>query len=479
MHPYISKAITASRNFLAAAGQTTVDRLVEAVDYMTHEENGSIWGDADDILSPNNTGLWIGAQGAMESYLFGRNAVCTGGSGTGKTSTLIYPTLLNAYRRSYIIHDPSRKVYHDTSAALAENGYSVYLFDTSDTLHSDSINFLDYIGSPADINKLSAQIVATTLGNSASDPYWSIAAGSLLRLLLGLVLQNPDRKMHNMANVIHLLRAFAGGNAKGLDRYVVRHATPEQLMEYKAWISGAEKTTSSVVMSLSAALEAYSNPNIQRLTSTTTVDITSFRKNPSVLFLRNATMDAKANAPILSILMELFMKCFMSEEGEKGLPVSFLIDEAPGLAPLPSLSQFVSNSRKHNLSTLLIAQSHHQFAAFGEHEGKNILANMFTRMHYPSGADMQTCEDLEKVIGKAAVTDAKGRRTVQPAMPAAKLRTLAPNTGILLVGGHKPFLLNVAPYYEDPYLLSLTRKKYDPPIRNHSPDIPLILLPHE
>ena len=72
------------------------------------------------------------------------NILVVGGSGSGKTISYVNPNIIQ-YNASIICSDPSGEVMEKTGKGLLKNGYKLYLFSTSDKLHSNIFNPLDYI----------------------------------------------------------------------------------------------------------------------------------------------------------------------------------------------------------------------------------------------------------------------------------------------------------------------------------------------
>ena len=91
-------------------------------------------------------GLYLSLKGDGVKIKNKRNAnvMIMGGSGTGKSFSMIKPNILQ-FHSSYIVTDPSAELLRSTAKALLNKGYNVKIFSTSDMKHSNSYNPLDYI----------------------------------------------------------------------------------------------------------------------------------------------------------------------------------------------------------------------------------------------------------------------------------------------------------------------------------------------
>ncbi len=76
------------------------------------------------------------------------NCILYGTSGSGKTATILLPTIeLNVkstIKPSMIITDPKGEIFDKTSAFAKKNGYDVLVYNYYDSFNSNSINLLDF-----------------------------------------------------------------------------------------------------------------------------------------------------------------------------------------------------------------------------------------------------------------------------------------------------------------------------------------------
>ena len=95
------------------------------------------------------------------------NVVCIGGSGTGKTCSLVVPNLVAAVD-SYILSDPKGSLHKQYGAYLKQNGYTVVHIDFIHPEQSDGYNPLDYVRNNDDIQEITPnRIFLTRSGHKA------------------------------------------------------------------------------------------------------------------------------------------------------------------------------------------------------------------------------------------------------------------------------------------------------------------------
>lgn len=114
--------------------------------------------------------------------------IIVGGSGAGKSRSLILPNLLLG-NASFIVTDPKGELLRSVGAFLLKRGYVLRVFDLIDPSHSNSYNPFRYIRKDSDVFRLIDNFIKNTTPKNASqnDPFWEkseIALDSALMLYL-------------------------------------------------------------------------------------------------------------------------------------------------------------------------------------------------------------------------------------------------------------------------------------------------------
>jgi len=123
------------------------------------------------VLSKRHKGFCINGKynlSLKDSY---QNALIIGGTGTGKSSVTLIPSIYTM-QGSMVIHDPSGELFLKSSGRLKERGYKVQILNFADARYSVGFNPLAQVHSLSDINKLASLLIRTALGNS-KEAFWN------------------------------------------------------------------------------------------------------------------------------------------------------------------------------------------------------------------------------------------------------------------------------------------------------------------
>src|SRR5258708_30984562 len=82
-----------------------------------------------------------------------QNALIIGGTGTGKSSVVLIPSLFTM-QGSFIIHDPSGELYAKSAGYLNQKGYEVKLLNFARPAVSAGYNPLTRASTPSDVQKV-------------------------------------------------------------------------------------------------------------------------------------------------------------------------------------------------------------------------------------------------------------------------------------------------------------------------------------
>lgn len=374
-----------------------------------------------------------------------RNVLVLGSTGTGKTSTVLIPSIFKMKEHSLVIHDPSQEIHSYTAGYLASQGYNVKLLNFSD-VNSVKYNPLQRIKSKADINKVASMLIRNTLGASRGDPFWNLQATGILVLLISILKEQP-KEYQNLANLRHLINRFAS-EPQSLDALFIRTNDEPLFEEYRSIIAMESKVLSNVLATAKASLVNVSDETILKVTSGDELDFSRFREEKTALFISNPVIDRFYYSTATSILLEqLFAELLGKLPTQNSRSVFFLIDEAPVLF-MPSLSTVISNVRKFSIGIMLLCQSFEQLhEKYGIQDAENIRSNCFAQMYFP-GQNLNTTRELEQILGKLEDESDKGGTIIRPLMTADQIRTMTDNSALLICSNHRPIKLHLYPYYK-------------------------------
>ena len=192
---------------------------------MPGREHGSAeWGTAEDIkpfidpVPENNIILTNTEQLSMagrmkiigdNDYNRNKNVLVIGGSGSGKTRSVIKPNLLQL-SCNYIITDPKGELLEDCGGALLKAGYQVKVFNLKDRKNSDHYNLFAYLHNEDDLLKVAKNLITNMKDDPgvkpSSDPIWEEGMTALIEAIFGYVLYELPEDERNMNSAMRLFR---------------------------------------------------------------------------------------------------------------------------------------------------------------------------------------------------------------------------------------------------------------------------------
>lgn len=455
------------------------DIAVAAIPSKRKQNYNADFIDAGKVLSSNAKGFCITGDKCLSMKDSFSNALVFGGSGSGKSSRVLIPSILKmSGASSLVIHDPSGELFEKTSGAMKNSGYNVKVLNYANTEFSENFNPLHRVTNISDIKKVSKLLIQTSLGTGAKDPFWNSSAESLLSVFIRYVIYHQEKQYRTLYNVLCLINAFSG-TPKKVDLLFVQAKDDDLLSDYKAFVAYDSKMLMSIVATVRTALSIFADPQVARVTSNDTIHFESFRKERTILYINNSVNDLKYYSVLSSIFFEQFFASVMSKLPERNdLPIFFLLDEASSLY-LNILPTAISNIRKYDAGILQIYQSQNQlFDLYGVPQGRNIIANSYAK-NYMSGQSPETARELESILGKYEFVDDENNRRMRQLLTMDEIRIL--KESIILIGNLPPIKAKMIPYYEQKELNRLSqiqpytveRKYYDEELEqiNLNPDV--------
>ncbi|MBK7764398.1 MAG: type IV secretory system conjugative DNA transfer family protein [Bacteroidetes bacterium] len=431
--------------------------LVELIVTMIPSKRNDIYNadfmSPDKLLSSHDKGFRFGDKSLSIHNSFS-NCLVLGGSGSGKSSTVLINSILSmAGPSSLVIHDPSQELYEKTSGAIASLGYTVLALNYANPNKSQKYNPLSRIKSISEIKKLAKILIQTSLGSGGKDPFWNSSAESLLSTFIRYVIFHTPKENHTLYNVLCLINAFSG-TPKKVDLLFIQAQDDDLLSDYKSFVAYDTKMLMSIVATARTALNIFSDPSVIEATKTDSIDFAMYRSQKVILYINNSVNDMKYYSVISSIFFEQFFASVMSKlPSANDLPIFFLLDEASSLY-LNILPTAISNIRKANCGIMQVYQSQSQLIdMYQTAQANNIISNCFTRVYLP-GQPLEVARQLELILGKREYVDDENVRRTRQLLTMDEIRIL--KESIILCGNHPPIKMKLKPYYEQKELKRLS-----------------------
>lgn len=281
--------------------------IVTATSSRRNESYNADFIDADKIISSSGKGFCLTGDKSLTIEQSYSNSVIFGGSGSGKSSRILIPSILKMKgASSIIVHDPSGEL-KKTSGAMKQDKYGVKYLNYTQPEYSENFNPLYRVKNISDIKKVAKLLVYSSLGGGGKDPFWNTSAESLISVFIRYVIFHTDEEYHTMYNVLCLINAFAG-TPKKVDLLIIQTKDDDLLAEYKAFVSYDSKMLMSIVATARTALSIFSDPQVAQITSKDTIDFESFRNEKTILYINNNVNDMKYYTVLSSIFFEQFLQ---------------------------------------------------------------------------------------------------------------------------------------------------------------------------
>jgi type IV secretory pathway TraG/TraD family ATPase VirD4 len=299
--------------------------------------------------------------------------------------------------------------------------------------------------------------VKNTLGESSGDNiFWNTQTISLLSLLISL-LKKQEPRFCNMANLKYLVDNFKS-NPDLCDSLVAQSGDEDIIREYKNFISYEPRVLNNIISSCRSSLILFGDPNIQKITSFDSIgDFDNLRREKKAIYIQNKTAEMAYFAPLSSLLLEQAFASIMDRiPSPTEKTIFILIDEASALVT-PTLQVGLSNFRKFQCSVVLGYQDYNQVIhSYGRNNAEAIKANCFMRIYF-GNQPIETCREIESMLGKFEVEDENGRYKVKNLMEASDIRSIPTNTALVFLGSKSAVFAKLTPFFEQKKLLKYSQ----------------------
>lgn len=333
------------------------------------------------------------------------NVLVVGGSGTGKTRSIVCPNLLQA-AGSYIVSDPKGNLYDAYHGYLEAKGYRVERLDFVRPERSTvQYNFFAYIRDQTDLLRI-AHMLCGTERSYSSDRFWDQSAEILMQCVISYLVETCDVRDRNLGRVIQLLRCgtrhddgLSTRMNSGLDDLLSeyeKHARDSMAVRcYQSVRMNPGRTWNCIVSTALSRYAAYDTRQVRRLLQRDTVCLGRAGKAKTAIFVvvsdTDRSMDIIANIFFTQAMQELCRVADAREDSRLRIPVRFVLDDFATNVHIDEFPRMISSIRSRGISTMLMIQAEAQLeSGYGEDAG-TIISNCDSYV-YLGGNDIGTAE---------------------------------------------------------------------------------------
>ncbi|MCR9171548.1 MAG: type IV secretory system conjugative DNA transfer family protein [bacterium] len=459
--------------------------LASVIGKKDHSQKAT-FGDKKSVLSHSKSASVYIGDDAIDPMIAMNSSIILGRTGSGKSAMVYKPSLLqtpspkieegDSASMSYVVLDPAGELERDTGGYNHEKGYHIDILSFSDAKKSTAAwNPIEGL-SDSEVSRFATEYIETALkASKVNDPFWPISASRVTRLVINVVRLFPGyANLYNARYVVQLMSS----NAEELDVLMSLPVVPEELFnEYASIVGMGDKLKTSVLATTLAALEIFSDPEIAKITSSSTLNMEAYREQSNILYVQTPVMDQEHAAILNTMLFSRFFSYCMSASPEDHQnSIAFLIDECSSLRMRPSLLPLaVSNLRKYRSFGVFGFQSAAQIRElYGQEHAQTILQNAGTKLFFP-GQDLSTSEELSRLLGRYDWKDEEGRIHSRNLLNPDEISFLKKKNGALLFSGNERgiVLSNIRPWYKNRRLVKRSKieSKERDPVDAHMPSL--------
>jgi type IV secretory pathway TraG/TraD family ATPase VirD4 len=406
------------------------------------------------LLSVWNKGITINGKERLTEKDSTAHCLILGQSSSGKTSSVIIPTILNT-KSNFIITDVDGSIFSKTSGKLKKDDYRIQVYNLGDLMFSEFFNSVFYCDNDDSKLKQLAELIieiAFPKAMEGSASFWNFGAIQAIYIILK-VLKNSDEKYKNLANVRFLLQRFHDDATR---QFVSENADQDTWNEYLAFTSSEDSVLSNHITTALVALDRYGESDIASSMAKNTLSFQSLVEDErSCVFIIVPERLLNHYRGVLSLLYTSFFNYVQEHKPVKTLYT--LLDEF-GHLTIPNFDIISSTLRRYNVSLTIVLQDLAQLnARYGNHSSSIIFNGSFaTKILFP-GMPVSLARDLSQRFGKTSIKDENGMTTEKDLLSVSDL-IQTPNEHSLMI--HKNFpahILKMHPYFKNYKLKRLSK----------------------
>lgn len=359
------------------------------------------------------------AEDAIGTFRPNNNQMVVGCSGTGKSMSVMLPTILNMNESSMIGTYSKAGEGRKIAEYKRKKGHNSDICDLTDPEKS-TVGFdpLRFVTSYLDVEDLSKNIVlADPDSKNPKDIYWNDSATSLLNaLILATMMTEDDATMTDVVELFDKLVIEEDGKGirTSLDSYFSRIKAKagncQAVTSFADFQQLPYATGGCVRDSLAKALRRlFPEPIRQLMRKKEQIDFEKLATEKSSLIIITSPVNVSlylfANLLFSSAIKQLLEYAEKCEGQRLPIPVRLMFDDFACAAKINDYSRHIAIFRAAGLSAMMLLQSEDQLRElYSDAEATNILNNCSCYVYFPGGMDLTTCKNVSQRLD-VPVTD--------------------------------------------------------------------------
>lgn len=390
-----------------------------------------------------------------------------GGSGSGKSSALIIPTLLINNGVPAFVLDIKGEL---SRLAKKKGDARVHIFNPNDRRSYGYDPFYNLKKESTEQEILETMQMVTfsliSLSTNVKDPFWKISARNML---CGLMIYHYKRGKHNLVDIMD---AILGQPIKASIQEVMTGSEPTTA-EYRylvAFSDLADETISGIYAEMASNIIVFANDQDIRYAlkhnslKCSPVDL----ENGNSIYVVIREDKLTAYNQVLQLIINQTLNA-LERRPEKSEPILFLIDELPRILSAGKIERLLDASRtlrSRNVRLILVTQSVEALmVVYSENEVVDLISNCNYKIILDASSQKtqhtisEWCgnyKEKKKIWNEAGTKQKTGISFEEkPIVEVSDLMTLAQTGEAILVCPYGYFRIQKTPYYKDKILKKL------------------------
>lgn len=390
-----------------------------------------------------------------------------GGSGSGKSSALIIPTLLINNGVPAFVLDIKGEL---SRLAKKKGDARVHIFNPNDRRNYGYDPFYNLKKESTEQEILETMQMVTfsliSLSTNVKDPFWKISARNML---CGLMIYHYKRGKHNLVDIMD---AILGQPIKASIQEVMTGSEPTTA-EYRylvAFSDLADETISGIYAEMASNIIVFANDQDIRYAlkhnslKCSPVDL----ENGNSIYVVIREDKLTAYNQVLQLIINQTLNA-LERRPEKSEPILFLIDELPRILSAGKIERLLDASRtlrSRNDRLILVTQSVEALmVVYSENEVVDLISNCNYKIILDASSQKtqhtisEWCgnyKEKKKIWNEAGTKQKTGISFEEkPIVEVSDLMTLAQTGEAILVCPYGYFRIQKTPYYKDKILKKL------------------------
>lgn len=343
------------------------------------------------------------------------NQIVFGGTGTGKSMSIVLPTLCHMRESSIIGTFAKKSIVSNAVTFFKTHNYKTHVWNLANPKKGDMIpDPLAYITSDDDVQEIAHQIVNSNPEYQRAtkfDPYWRDASEALMTGLIYYILMTEQkRSMKKVIDLFYKLQIKEDGKGiiTTLDNQFawLERKAPDSVAARKlrSFAQLPYATAGCVRDDLEKAIQNVFPVSIQNTMSEDAfVSFKDFASNLTAIFIITSPVRTAqygfANL-LFGIAIRQLMEFADTQENNR-LPrdVKLFFDDFSCGFPIQNYEKLISTFRAVGISSMMLCQSLSQLdATYGQDNSTVILDNCSSLVYLPGGMNKKTCSYISEMI---------------------------------------------------------------------------------